>query len=122
MVSARVKWLRHKGKDILFSDYKDATEQECFDIMEEAHHEVTKHVGEQVLMLVGQVTVPMTKDFTAVMKKYRDQTAAKNIEVINCLVGSTKTKSVISKLIDTTTHTVDTIEEGMDWLVEQSKK
>ncbi len=122
MVGTRVKWLRHKGKDILFSDYKGATEQECFDIMEEANHEVAKHVGGQVLMLVRQVTVPMTRDFTAVMKRYRDQTLEKNIQVINCLVDSTKTKSVISRLIDTTTHTVDTIEEGMDWLVEESKR
>lgn len=129
----RVKFINHKGKDIIFLDFSEASSAGVIEVVEEIKKVMVAQPEHSVLLLVNAKNarfnlqvVDALKDFARLCMPYVKKGAAVGIEGMQTLIYDTVTKfckgnfpSVddIQKVREKIQR-FDKIEKAKDWLVE----
>jgi CO dehydrogenase/acetyl-CoA synthase gamma subunit (corrinoid Fe-S protein) len=115
-----VSWINHKGKDILFLDFKDTTEEEHLAGLKKSLDEIKKHRNETVLLLLDNRNTVTSREVTKQVGAVLDEVNQLGIKVVNCTVGVGGLKKTIIRLIKKEGfHFSDTIEEAVELLARQ---
>ncbi|MCP4761567.1 MAG: hypothetical protein GY870_07280 [archaeon] len=121
----RIKWIKHKGKDILYLDYSNlrgSKDGEVFTQIIDNAKTLIVEKKEKVLFLTN--SIDGTAD-TKVMKLLKDFAKyCKDNDFIEkeCVVGITGVKKVllnaVNKFAKTNLEIIETVEKAKDWLVQ----
>ncbi len=116
----RVRFITHRGKQILLADYTGCTRQTLLDILHERERIVMAQPKGSVLTLVDLTGVETSKDVNDEVKKVavRERDRVKRAAI----VGIESVPKVLFESVKTFAardyHTFATREEAMDWLVQ----
>ena len=120
-MSDRIKWIEHKGKQILYVDYSNFFDDKAVKVIEELNDFIKKLGKYELLMLVDvrnsyaneKFTIDALKNSAAMVKPYTKKAAA---------IGVTKTQEVALTVVNMFSglgvKPFDDAEKAKDWLVE----
>ena len=118
-MSDRVRWIEHKGTKILYADYSESSEEEYIETIEEFKNELLKQPLGSVVTLTDVANSTITEKVTEKYKELNEQT--KGISKAAAAIGVTGFKRVLAGLVKRDLHLANSMEEAIDWLVEQAK-
>lgn len=115
-MSERVKWIEHKGKKILFSNYQGLKGDEYTQTIKESEKE-TLNSGMKTIYVLNDVTDSyMNDDSTAAAKHWIDTCKDQGITLIITLVGITGIKRIVAQAVKRDMHFAKSLEDAKDWL------
>jgi hypothetical protein len=117
----RVYWVEHKGKKILFADYKDIELDDIEDVLKRLKIEYEIHPKHSVLDMTDVTNANYDRKTWKTFQEY-GKLAEPYIKA-SAVIGITKPQKVMLKAYQVVTRqkvkAFDTVEEARDWLVEQ---
>jgi hypothetical protein len=119
-MSDRVRWIEHKGAEILYVDYSGTSEEEYVETIEAFKNELLKCPPGSVVTLTNVADSTITEKVTEKFKELQEQT--KGISKAGAAIGVTGFKRALAQLIKRDLHFARSMEEAKDWLAEQANK
>jgi hypothetical protein len=121
-IMEKVKFIKHKGKDILHIDFTNAEPDEVMTICEDAKAMVSKQTGSALLTMTDVSEAKVTPEVSQALKDLASHN--KPYAKAGAVLGVTGLKKVIfnSLLIFTgrrNLHLFDSPEQARNWLAEQ---
>jgi hypothetical protein len=117
----RVYWIEHKGKKILFADYKDIDLEEIEDVLKKLQIEYEPHPQKSVLDMTDVTNANYDRKTWKTFNEY-GKLAEPYIKA-SAVVGITKPQKIMLKAYQVVTRqkvkAFDSFEEAKNWLVEQ---
>ena len=114
----RIKFITHKGKQILHIDFSNCNSQEMLGYMQEAHRVISGQPKNSVLTLTDVTNAHYNRAVSAALKEYTN--ANKPFVKAAAVVGVTGMKEVILNAIILFTRRsfslFDNIEKAKEWL------
>ena len=116
----RIKWIEHKGKQILFTDFSDLKGEECINKTKEFEDFVVNHGKHELLVYVDarnsdldDIGFEIGRKVAKMVKPYIKKEA-----VIGVTKGRETLLTLINVFSDIGIKPFDSMEEAIDWLVE----
>lgn len=118
---AGVEWIKHKGKDILWSNFRGANEQQFLDGLEKLKDEHRKLGGQTVLNIfdISDMEVALNRDLLAKAKEASAAADAMVAKKITAVVGFTGIKKTLVRLANRKDYIADDLEDAKEWLIKQ---
>ena len=121
-MSERVKWISHKGEQILLSDYSGLDEGQYLAEMEETVAMLRSAVKEKPLYLLALTDLSNTVTTAKITEKSKACTMMlKGVKATTAIVGVTETKKVIARIISPDVRVFQNSEQAKDWLTAQAR-
>ena len=115
-MSDRVKWIEHKGKKILFSNYNGLKGDEYTQAIKEGEKE-TLNSGMKTVYVLNDVTDSfMNDDSTAAAKQWVDVCKNQGITLVISLVGISGLKRIVAQAVKRDMHFAKSLDDAKDWL------
>lgn len=121
-MSERVKWITHKGEQILLSNYSGLNEDQYLNEIEETEEILICAVKKKpayLLALTDLSNTTTTPKITARSKACK--MILKGVKATTAIVGVTETKRVIASIVSPKVRVFDNSEQAKDWLAEQGR-
>ena len=120
-MSERIRWITHKGKRILFSDYSGLKGEEYIAAIEALKQELVRQPAGSIVLTLNDVTGSVASH--PVVKKGQELEEAKNqrgVITFAAMVGLTGMKAALIQFVNRDAHVFASHEEAKDWLVAQA--
>jgi len=118
----RIKFIRHKGAEILYLDFSGCQAAELFPLIAHAKAVIASQPRHSLLTLTNVTDTQQNdavnqqfKIFTAHNKAYVKAAAALGVDGLKKIVLDT-----IERIAKRQIHPFETVEQAMDWLAEQN--
>lgn len=121
MTPQRVRWIRHLGQPILYSDYAGLKEADYLQAMDETQRELLSQPAGSTVLTVTDVS--HGRSSRAIMAKAGAMTAATKaagIATIDAVIGIGRLQRPIAQAVRREIHFASSLEDAKDWLVKQS--
>ena len=121
-MSERVKWITHKGEQILFSNYSGLDEGQYLKELEETVALVKSAVGKNPPYLLALTDVSNTTTTARITEKSKQcGELLKGVKSTTAIVGVTETKKVIARIVSPDVRVFESPEKAKDWLAAQAR-
>jgi hypothetical protein len=121
-MSERVKWITHKGEQILFSNYSGLDEGLYLKELEETMALLKSAVDQKPPYLLALTDVSNTTTTAKITEKSKQcGTLFKGVKATAAIVGVTETKKVITRIVSPDLRVFESPEKAKDWLVAQAR-
>jgi hypothetical protein len=121
-MSERVKWITHKGEQILFNNYSGLDEGQYLEEMEETAATLKSAVDKKPLYLLALTDVSNTTTTAKITEKSRAcRMLLKGVKATAAIVGVTETKKVIARIVSPDLRMFENPENAKDWLAAQAR-
>jgi len=121
-MSERVRWITHKGEQILFSNFSSLGEEQYLQEMEETIAMLRGAVEKRHLYLLALSDVTNTTTTAKITEKSTAcRMLLKGVTASTAIVGLTETKRGIARIVSPDLRVFDNPEQAKDWLASQAR-
>lgn len=121
-MSARVKWITHKGEQILFSNYSGLDEDQYLKEMEKTVEMLRSAVEKKPLYLLALTNLSNTTTTAKITEKSKAcNMLLKGVNATTAIVGVTETKKAIARIMSPDVRVFEDSEQAKDWLATRAR-
>ncbi len=121
-MSARVKWITHKGEQILFSNYSGLDEDQYLKEMEKTVETLRSAVETKPLYLLALTDLSNTTTTAKITEKSKAcNMLLKGVKATTAIIGATETKKVIARIVSPNVRVFENSEQAKDWLATRAR-
>jgi hypothetical protein len=121
-MSERVKWITHKGEQILFSNYSGLDEGLYLRELDETMAMLKSAVDKKPPYLLALTDVSNTTTTAKITERSKEcNTALRGVRATTAIVGVTRTKKVIANIVSPNLRMFGNLEKAKDWLATEAR-
>jgi hypothetical protein len=121
-MSERVRWITHKGEQILFSNFSSLGEEQYLKEMERTTAMLRGAIEKKPLYLLALTDVTNTATTAKITEKSKAcRMLLKGVTASTAIVGLTETKRSIARIVSPDLRAFEDPEHAKDWLTSQAR-